>query len=91
VYNWPQHTHMAMAGGRCVGVAVSKLEKHRDYFRGYVAMLAVEDSLRGKVCLAPLATLWHGTRCLYFLVYGSGFRHTWRVFMVKVQDSGFRS
>eukprot|EP00290_Baffinella_frigidus_P011956 CAMPEP_0180153356 /NCGR_PEP_ID=MMETSP0986-20121125/23464_1 /TAXON_ID=697907 /ORGANISM="non described non described, Strain CCMP2293" /LENGTH=264 /DNA_ID=CAMNT_0022101403 /DNA_START=51 /DNA_END=843 /DNA_ORIENTATION=+ len=48
VYNWPQHTHMAMAGGKVVAVAVSKLEKHREYFRGYVAMLAVDNSLRGK-------------------------------------------
>lgn len=49
MYNWPQHTHMAMAGGKVVAVAVSKLEKHREYFRGYVAMLAVDNSLRGKV------------------------------------------
>jgi peptide alpha-N-acetyltransferase len=48
VYNWSQHTHMAMYNGKCCGVVVCKLEQHRDYFRGYIAMLAVDEVLRGK-------------------------------------------
>ena len=48
VYNWSQHTHMAMYEGKCCGVVVCKLEQHRDYFRGYIAMLAVDEVLRGK-------------------------------------------
>jgi len=48
IYNWPQHTHMAMHNGKCAGVIVCKLERHRDYLRGYIAMLAVDKNLRGK-------------------------------------------
>ena len=48
VYNWSQHTHMAMYKGKCCGVVVCKLEQHRDYYRGYIAMLAVDEELRGK-------------------------------------------
>eukprot|EP00802_Teleaulax_amphioxeia_P019102 Tamp_19323.p1 GENE.Tamp_19323~~Tamp_19323.p1 ORF type:complete len:296 (+),score=66.67 Tamp_19323:326-1213(+) len=48
VYNWSQHTHMAMYKGKCCGVVIGKLEHHRDYFRGYIAMLAVDEVLRGR-------------------------------------------
>jgi ribosomal protein S18 acetylase RimI-like enzyme len=37
-----------MIGDRCIGTIVSKLEPKNDRMRGYIAMLAVDPTFRGR-------------------------------------------
>mmetsp|Transcript_88468 Transcript_88468/g.273888 ORF Transcript_88468/g.273888 Transcript_88468/m.273888 type:complete len:210 (-) Transcript_88468:20-649(-) len=49
INNWPELCFLTMRDGSCVGAIVCKLDVHtsRNTHRGYIAMLAVEKSLRG--------------------------------------------
>ncbi|CAA2934329.1 N-alpha-acetyltransferase MAK3 [Olea europaea subsp. europaea] len=44
VYLWPQLSFL----GKCVGTVVCKMGEHRNTFRGYIAMLVVLNSYRGR-------------------------------------------
>lgn len=47
IHNWPKLCFLAMDGEHCVGAIVCKLDIHRQVVkRGYIAMLAVEQSYR---------------------------------------------
>lgn len=47
IHNWPKLCFLAMHGDHCVGAIVCKLDIHRQVVkRGYIAMLAVEQSYR---------------------------------------------
>uniref|UniRef100_A0A7S1S8P1 N-acetyltransferase domain-containing protein n=1 Tax=Alexandrium catenella TaxID=2925 RepID=A0A7S1S8P1_ALECA len=50
INNWPELCFLTMQGDSCVGAIVCKLDVHRSRstHRGYIAMLAVEKSLRGR-------------------------------------------
>jgi len=52
INNWPQLCFLAnsRSTGKCLGGIVCKLDMHRsrNTYRGYIAMLAVDKSLRGK-------------------------------------------
>jgi GNAT superfamily N-acetyltransferase len=41
-------SHQAMVGDQCVGTIVCKLDRHRETYRGYIAMLAVRKDYRSK-------------------------------------------
>ena len=40
------HPRQAFVDGRCVGAIVCKLDKHGESFRGYIAMLVVDKTVR---------------------------------------------
>lgn len=47
IHNWPKFCFLAMDGDKCVGAIVCKLDIHRKVIRrGYIAMLAVDESYR---------------------------------------------
>ena len=47
IHNWPNLCFLAMAGEQCVGAIVCKLDLHKKVTRrGYIAMLAVDQSFR---------------------------------------------
>jgi len=46
INNWPHLCIMAMVEDKCIGVIVSKLDNHRGIYRGYIAMLAVDEQYR---------------------------------------------
>lgn len=48
INNWPNLCFMAMVGDQCVGTIVCKLDRHRETYRGYIAMLAVRKDYRSK-------------------------------------------
>ena len=50
LHQWGDLCYLAMDGQDLVGVVISKLERHREVgaYRGYIAMLVVKESYRGK-------------------------------------------
>ncbi|WBW71644.1 NatC N-acetyltransferase complex catalytic subunit Naa30 [Schizosaccharomyces osmophilus] len=49
VHQWPEYNFVALLDGQMVGAVISKQDIHRGQsLRGYIAMLAVKDSHRGK-------------------------------------------
>ncbi|KAG6411433.1 hypothetical protein SASPL_129515 [Salvia splendens] len=48
VYLWPNLSFLAFHKGKCVGTVVCKMGDHRHTFRGYIAMLVVLNSYRGR-------------------------------------------
>mmetsp|Transcript_5211 Transcript_5211/g.8974 ORF Transcript_5211/g.8974 Transcript_5211/m.8974 type:complete len:158 (+) Transcript_5211:56-529(+) len=48
INNWPQLCYLAMSEGNCVAVIICKLDRHREALRGYIAMLAVDKTVRKK-------------------------------------------
>eukprot|EP00741_Cyanophora_paradoxa_P015285 tig00000194_g14754.t1 len=46
INQWPQLCFLAMSAGSCIGVIVCKLDMHRESYRGYIAMLAVDKAYR---------------------------------------------
>ncbi|RWW09890.1 hypothetical protein BHE74_00031827 [Ensete ventricosum] len=48
VYLWPNLTFLAFHKEKCVGTVVCKMGDHRNTFRGYIAMLVVIKSYRGR-------------------------------------------
>ncbi|KAF1898368.1 hypothetical protein Lal_00042059 [Lupinus albus] len=56
VYLWPQLSFLAFHKGKCVGTVVCKMGEHRNTFRGYIAMLVVINSYRGKGIATELVT-----------------------------------
>ncbi|XP_062010437.1 N-alpha-acetyltransferase MAK3 [Rosa rugosa] len=56
VYLWPQLCFLAFHRGKCVGTVVCKMGEHRNTYRGYIAMLVVIDSYRGKGIATQLVT-----------------------------------
>eukprot|EP00899_Mesostigma_viride_P015564 jgi/Mesvir1/24008/Mv10754-RA.1 len=48
LHNWPQLCFLAMVGDTCVGTVVGKMDQHRHFFRGYIAMLVVDKPYRSK-------------------------------------------
>ncbi|KAJ9648743.1 hypothetical protein H2201_004661 [Coniosporium apollinis] len=59
LYQWGDLCYMALdAANNLIGVVVSKLEDHRSgTFRGYIAMLAVQEGYRGKGIATKLVKL----------------------------------
>ncbi|OAY70343.1 N-alpha-acetyltransferase MAK3-like [Ananas comosus] len=56
VYLWPHLTFLAFHKGKCVGTVVCKMGDHRGTFRGYIAMLVVIKSYRGRGIATELVT-----------------------------------
>ncbi|KAL2505528.1 N-alpha-acetyltransferase MAK3 [Abeliophyllum distichum] len=56
VYLWPQLSFLAFHKGKCVGTVVCKMGEHRNTFRGYIAMLVVLNSYRGRGIATELVT-----------------------------------
>ncbi|RAL53895.1 unnamed protein product [Cuscuta campestris] len=56
VYQWPHLCFLAFYKGQCVGTVVCKMGEHRGTFRGYIAMLVVVKSYRGKGIATELVT-----------------------------------
>ncbi|XP_050235191.1 N-alpha-acetyltransferase MAK3 [Mercurialis annua] len=57
VYLWPQLSFLAFHKGKCIGTVVCKMGEHRNTtFRGYIAMLVVINSYRGKGIATELVT-----------------------------------
>ncbi|KAL6139363.1 hypothetical protein ACLB2K_057668 [Fragaria x ananassa] len=56
VYLWPQLCFLAFHRGTCVGTVVCKMGEHRNTYRGYIAMLVVVDSYRGRGIATQLVT-----------------------------------
>ncbi|CAH9085557.1 unnamed protein product [Cuscuta epithymum] len=56
VYLWPHLSFLAFHEGKCVGTVVCKMADHRGTFRGYIAMLVVVKSYRGKGIATELVT-----------------------------------
>jgi hypothetical protein len=48
LHTWPELCFMAMDGSKLVGVIICKAEAHRKAFRGYIGMLAVDNSYRNR-------------------------------------------
>ena len=48
IWAWPNLTYLAYLGGKCVGCVVGKAERQSGFLRGYIAMLVVEKSSRGR-------------------------------------------
>lgn len=46
IHNWPKLCFLAVDDGKCVGAVVCKLDRHRNLYRGYIAMLAVDKDYR---------------------------------------------
>lgn len=45
---WPNLCYLALDGDKAVGVIVCKMDDHRGHLRGYIAMLVVDNTYRGK-------------------------------------------
>ncbi|KAJ8476832.1 hypothetical protein OPV22_020559 [Ensete ventricosum] len=56
VYLWPNLTFLAFHKEKCVGTVVCKMGDHRNTFRGYIAMLVVIKSYRGRGIATELVT-----------------------------------
>eukprot|EP00271_Cylindrocystis_brebissonii_P012864 TRINITY_DN3237_c0_g1_i4.p1 TRINITY_DN3237_c0_g1~~TRINITY_DN3237_c0_g1_i4.p1 ORF type:complete len:183 (+),score=20.57 TRINITY_DN3237_c0_g1_i4:418-966(+) len=57
IRQWPQLCYTAWVEGRCVGTIVCRMEQHKsDVFRGYIAMLVVISSMRGRGIATELVT-----------------------------------
>ncbi|KXZ49141.1 hypothetical protein GPECTOR_23g7 [Gonium pectorale] len=48
LHNWPHLCFFSYDGDKPFGTVVCKMDMHRDRMRGYVAMLVVDKSYRGK-------------------------------------------
>eukprot|EP00055_Hartaetosiga_balthica_P014081 m.75439 g.75439 ORF g.75439 m.75439 type:complete len:172 (-) comp8482_c0_seq1:1384-1899(-) len=49
LHTWPQLSHVAVIDGEIVGTVICRLTQHkRGPFRGYIAMIAVDDKCRRK-------------------------------------------
>ncbi|KAK1566555.1 hypothetical protein Q3G72_001352 [Acer saccharum] len=56
VYLWPNLSFLAFHRGKCVGTVVCKMGEHRTTYRGYIAMLVVINSYRGRGIATELVT-----------------------------------
>ncbi|KAL0720849.1 hypothetical protein Bca4012_035448 [Brassica carinata] len=56
VYLWPQLCFLAFHKGKCIGTVVCKMGEHRQTYRGYIAMLVVIKSYRGRGLATELVT-----------------------------------
>lgn len=45
---WPNLCYLAFDGSKAIGVIVCKMDDHRGNLRGYIAMLVVDNTYRGK-------------------------------------------
>ncbi|KAF2495379.1 acyl-CoA N-acyltransferase [Lophium mytilinum] len=58
LYQWGELCYMALESTSLIGVVVCKLEHHRSgTFRGYIAMLAVQETHRGKGIATKLVSM----------------------------------
>jgi len=58
LYQWGELCYMALDSTSLIGVVVCKLERHRSgTFRGYIAMLAVQEAHRGKGIATKLVSM----------------------------------
>jgi len=48
LHQWPKLCYLAFDGDKPFGTVVCKMDMHRDHMRGYVAMLVVDKTYRGK-------------------------------------------
>lgn len=48
LHQWPNLCYIAYDGDKPFGTVVCKMDMHRDHMRGYVAMLVVDKTYRGK-------------------------------------------
>ena len=60
LHQWPNLCYLAFDGDKPIGVVVCKMDDHRGHLRGYIAMLVVDNTYRGKglggwVCSSGLA------------------------------------
>jgi peptide alpha-N-acetyltransferase len=48
LHQWPNLCYLAFDGDKAIGVVVCKMDDHRGHLRGYIAMLVVDNTYRGK-------------------------------------------
>ncbi|KAF6261095.1 acyl-CoA N-acyltransferase [Scenedesmus sp. NREL 46B-D3] len=48
LHQWPHLCYLAFDGSKAIGVIVAKMDDHRGHLRGYIAMLVVDSTYRGK-------------------------------------------
>lgn len=48
LHQWPNLCYLAFNGSKPVGVIVCKMDDHKGHLRGYIAMLVVDNTYRGK-------------------------------------------
>jgi peptide alpha-N-acetyltransferase len=48
LHQWPHLCYLAFDGSKAIGVIVAKMDDHRGRLRGYIAMLVVDSTCRGK-------------------------------------------
>lgn len=48
LHQWPNLCYLAFDGPTPIGVIVCKMDDHRGHPRGYIAMLVVDSTYRGK-------------------------------------------
>lgn len=48
LHQWPNLCYLAFDGAKAVGVIVCKMDDHRGHLRGYIAMLVVDNTYRGR-------------------------------------------
>jgi len=48
LHQWPNLCYLAFDGDKAVGVIVCKMDDHRGHLRGYIAMLVVDNTYRGR-------------------------------------------
>ncbi|TXG65920.1 hypothetical protein EZV62_007195 [Acer yangbiense] len=53
---WPNLSFLAFHRGKCVGTVVCKMGEHRTTYRGYITMLVVINSYRGRGIAIELVT-----------------------------------
>eukprot|EP00878_Enallax_costatus_P035890 GHUV01040138.1.p2 GENE.GHUV01040138.1~~GHUV01040138.1.p2 ORF type:complete len:163 (+),score=46.97 GHUV01040138.1:413-901(+) len=48
LHQWPNLCYLAFNGSTPIGVIVCKMDDHRGHLRGYIAMLVMDNTYRGK-------------------------------------------
>jgi peptide alpha-N-acetyltransferase len=48
LHQWPHLCYLAFDGSKAIGVIVAKMDDHKGHLRGYIAMLVVDSTYRGK-------------------------------------------
>eukprot|EP00955_Chlamydomonas_euryale_P007204 76297-Chlamydomonas_euryale.AAC.3 len=80
---WPKLCYLAYDGDKAFGTVVCKMDMHRDHMRGYVAMLVVDKTYRGKgageSCMHVMVECDHVHEGLDVGIWRFGHRQKWYV------------
>lgn len=69
---WPNLCYLAFDGAKAVGVIVCKMDDHRGHLRGYIAMLVVDNTYRGRGLGTQLCCCRGGCECRCMPAAGNG-------------------